>query len=71
MTVRVWDAKTGQAIMDPLKGRDNLVTSVAFPPDGRHIAFGSHDETVSMWDAQTGWNVMDPLVEDKLRNRLI
>ncbi|EDR06794.1 uncharacterized protein LACBIDRAFT_299673 [Laccaria bicolor S238N-H82] len=60
-TVRVWDAQTGQSVMDPLKGHDNWVTSVAFSPDGRHIVSGSRDKTVRVWDAQTGQSVMDPL----------
>ena len=45
-TVRVWDAQTGQNVMDPLKGHDNWVTSVAFSSDGRHIVSGSNDKTV-------------------------
>ena len=60
-TVRVWDAQTGQSVMDPLKGHDKRVTSVAFSPDGRHIVSGSGDNTVVVWDAQTGQSVMDPL----------
>ena len=60
-TVRVWDAHTGQSIMDPLKGHDREVTSVAFSPDGRHIVSGSRDKTVRVWDAQTGQSVRDPL----------
>jgi WD40 repeat protein len=40
-TVRVWDAQTGQNVIDPLKGHDDSVTSVAFSPDGRHIVSGS------------------------------
>ena len=60
-TVRVWDAQTGQSVMDPLKGHDHSVTSVAFSPDGRHIVSGSHDDTVRVWDAQTGQSVIYPL----------
>ncbi|EDR01074.1 uncharacterized protein LACBIDRAFT_395470 [Laccaria bicolor S238N-H82] len=60
-TVRVWDAQTGQSVMDPLKGHSSLVTSVAFSPDGRHIVSGSNDDTVRVWDAQTGQSIMDPL----------
>ena len=47
--------------MNPLKGHDHWITSVAFSPDGRHIVSGSYDKTVRVWDALTGWSVMDPL----------
>ena len=33
------------------------VTSVAYSPDGKHIASGSYDETVKVWDAATGEEV--------------
>ena len=40
-SIRVWDAQTGQSIVDPIKGHDNWVTSVAFSPDSRQIVSGS------------------------------
>ena len=52
-TVRIWDAKTG-VHLTTLKGHSNWVTSVAFSPDGSHIASGSGDKTVRIWDAKTG-----------------
>ena len=50
-----------QSVMNPLKGHNHYVTSVAFSPDGRHIVSGSHDKTVRVWDAQTGQSITDPL----------
>ena len=60
-TVRVWDAQTGQSVMDPLKGHNNFVTSVAFSPDSRHIVSGSLDNTFRVRDAQTGQSVIASL----------
>jgi WD40 repeat protein/tRNA A-37 threonylcarbamoyl transferase component Bud32 len=58
--VKVWDAQTGQQLLD-LKGHANIVLSVAFSPDGKRLASASGANTtpptpgeVKVWDAQTG-----------------
>ena len=45
---------------NPLQGHTDLVNSVAFSPDGRHIVSGSLDQTIQVWDAQTGGQVGNP-----------
>jgi WD40-like Beta Propeller Repeat len=50
MAVRLWNADTGQQIGQPLAGRTDSVTSVAFSPDGRRLAFRRrrrHDPVVA------------------------
>ena len=36
-TLRLWDAKSGQPIGEPLRGHEGAVSSVAFSPDGTRI----------------------------------
>ena len=36
------------------EGHSRSVTTVAFSPDGKHIASGSWDNTIMLWDAITG-----------------
>ncbi len=38
-------------------GHANGITSVAWSPEGKHIASGSADKTVQVWDAANGHNV--------------
>ncbi|KAF5342595.1 hypothetical protein D9611_002004 [Ephemerocybe angulata] len=52
-TVRVWDARTGEA-QTVLHGHSSYVLSVAFSPDGKDIVSGSGDKMVSVWDALGG-----------------
>ncbi len=40
-----------------LKGHESNVTSVAFSPNGMHMATGSLDDTVKIWDVATGESV--------------
>ena len=60
-TIRIWDAKTGDAVGDPLKGHTDWVWSVAYSPDGWHIISRSNDGTIRIWDAKTGATVGYPL----------
>jgi WD40 repeat protein len=39
---------------DAREGHTDLVTSVAFSPDGKTLASGSHDQTVKLWNVADG-----------------
>ncbi|KAG8917975.1 hypothetical protein FRC00_013008 [Tulasnella sp. 408] len=59
--IRLWDAKTGAPVGEPLRGHDDGVNSIAFSPDGKLLASGSEDNTIRLWDAKTGAPVGEPL----------
>ncbi|KAF9056726.1 WD40-repeat-containing domain protein [Rhodocollybia butyracea] len=46
-----------------IEGHSGSVWSVAFSPDGNHIASGSADRTLRVWDARTGDLVVGPFHE--------
>jgi WD40 repeat protein len=47
--MRLWDGRSGQSVISPLKGHTNRLTSLALSPDGQKIVSTSLDGTVRMW----------------------
>lgn len=55
-SVDLFNVTTGQQFSS-LKGHTNMVSTIAFSPNGKLIASGSWDGTTKMWDVQTGDNI--------------
>ena len=60
-TVRLWAPTTGQPVGQPLTGHNDIVTAIAFRPNGSILATGSRDSTVRLWNPMTGESVGQPL----------
>jgi WD40 repeat protein len=60
-TIRIWDARTGAPIGEPLCGQTGCVVSVAISHDSTRIVSGSSDRAVRIWDALTGDPIGEPL----------
>jgi len=46
--------QTKGRLVRTLSGHEDAVYSVAFSPDGRLLASGSHDDTIKLWEVETG-----------------
>jgi WD40 repeat protein/tetratricopeptide (TPR) repeat protein len=66
-TARVWDARTGQPLTEPLR-HNGVVTSAQFSPDGQRLVTASWDKTARIWDARTGQPLSQPLQHNGLVN---
>lgn len=51
-----WNVATGKETAT-LKGHTEVVSSVAFSPNGRTLASGSHDKSIKLWEVASGRNV--------------
>jgi WD40 repeat protein len=61
---RVWDARTGQPIGEPMRHLYD-VGLVSFSPDGARVLTGSGDGTARQWDAATGRPLGPPMKHDR------
>jgi len=60
-TVRIWNTRTGEETMSPLRSGDGNVLSVAFAPNGFRIASGTSSGVVHVWEVSTGCAALQPL----------
>jgi WD40 repeat protein len=51
-TVKLWSIESKKEEIT-LQGHDNIVTSIAFSPDGKYLASGSEDNTVKLWSVES------------------
>ncbi|MGH8576714.1 MAG: WD40 repeat domain-containing protein, partial [Gammaproteobacteria bacterium] len=59
-TARVWDARSGKPLVEPLR-HEGRVWAVAFSPEGDRVLTGSEDKTARVWDARSGKPLVEPL----------
>ena len=52
-TVRVWDATSGEEVVE-FKGHGNRVGQVKYSPDGKKLVSGDADGMVKVWDLERG-----------------
>jgi len=52
--VHIWDTRTGEEFVSPIRGADGAVFSVVFSPDGQLVASGAENGIISVWSVATG-----------------
>ena len=64
-TVFLWDTQPTAPTRRELIGHNNIVNALAFSPDSKTLATGSHDTSIILWDVETGQPKGRPLLGHK------
>ena len=63
-TARIWSAKDGAPVGEPMK-HDDYVISASFSPDGKYIVTASGDKTARIWPFQPLQELLDKYNKDE------
>jgi eukaryotic-like serine/threonine-protein kinase len=63
-TAQLWNARTGQALGEPMR-HQGVVRRADYSPDGWRVVTASEDGTACVWDSTTGQRISDPLQHAK------
>ncbi|KAF8833968.1 WD40 repeat-like protein [Paxillus ammoniavirescens] len=58
--IPVYDVDSGELVLGPIKGHENVVTSVLWSLDGSQLFLGSDDATIRCWNSDTGESIGEP-----------
>jgi tetratricopeptide (TPR) repeat protein len=59
MTLKVWDSANGKLLWNG-EGHKDVITGIAFSPDGKIVLTGSRDGTARLWDTASGRPIGQP-----------
>jgi WD40 repeat protein len=70
-TVTVWELPSGQILQTIVEPTLANINSVAFSPDGNHLALGSSNFTWGLWDVSTGQSLLTAFGHSSILTQVI
>ncbi|CUA72610.1 putative WD repeat-containing protein alr3466 [Nostoc sp, PCC 7120] [Rhizoctonia solani] len=61
--IHLWDRLSGQLIGQPLEGHTDIIKSLVFSPNGKHLVSSSDDCSIRIWDTTSGQLAFGPFKE--------